>query len=90
MRLELHGRADIHRLFGAAVGADAVDGADAGGLVVVEAELVLPVAIGDPGIDHVGVFRTPDGLGEVECQTDRLGVDFDDSRGKIACSFMHY
>jgi len=54
------------------------------------AELVLPVAIGDPGIDHVGVFRTPDGLGEVECQTDRLGVDFDDSRGKIACSFMHY
>src|ERR1700732_1210494 len=58
--LELHGHAAIDGRFGAGVGALAgcCDGADAGHCVVIEAELVLPVAVGNPEVDEVRVLRT--------------------------------
>src|SRR5215475_10142772 len=45
--------------------------------VVIEAELVLPVAIGHPDIHEVAVFGAPDRLGGVHGQTDRLRVELD-------------
>src|SRR5206468_1378552 len=72
--LELHGDARIERRFGAAVGACTVrrQRADAGHRVVIEAELVLPVAIGHPDIDEMRIFRTPGSLRRVEGQADRF------------------
>src|SRR5882757_4327478 len=74
---ELHGHAGIDGRFGAGVGALAgcCDGADAGHCVVIEAELVLPVAVGNPEVDEVGVLRADEGLGGVEGQTDRFRVE---------------
>ena len=82
-RSELHSDATVHRGLGAAVGALAGRGdrADAGHGVVVEAELVLPVAVGHPEIDEVRVLVTPDGLPGVEGQTDRFAVELDLGRG---------
>src|SRR3984893_5209695 len=80
-RLELHRDASIGGRLGAASAwtGDTAYGSRArkGGGVVVEAELVLPVAVGDPDVDEVRVFRAPDRLGSVHGQTDRLGVKFD-------------
>jgi len=39
-------------------------------------ELVLPIAIGNPYIDEVRVFRSPEGLAGVEGQTDGFAVEF--------------
>src|SRR5580704_12395490 len=76
-RLELHRDAGIDGRFGAAVGALAGcrDGADTRRGVVIEAELVLPVAVGDPQVDEVRVLRTHDRLAGVEGQTDWFAVE---------------
>ena len=42
---------------------------------MVKAELVLPVAPGDPQIDKVGVLRSHERLAGVEGQTDRFAVE---------------
>src|SRR4030081_1458638 len=79
-RSELHRDAGVQRGFGAGAVAhgDAAHNGRAGeGPVVIEAELVLPVAIGDPDVDEVRVLRAPEGLGGVEGQTDRLRVELD-------------
>src|ERR1700751_522849 len=79
-RSELHGDASVDRRLGAGVVAHA--GRDvarrAGG--VIEAELVLPVAIGNPDVDEVGELRTPDRLRGIEGQTDRLGGELHSGR----------
>src|SRR5207237_740114 len=74
--LELHRDTAIHRRFGAGLIALTVEGAG-NAVVVVEAELVLPVAVGNPEIDEVRVLRTPDRLGGVEGQTDRFRIELD-------------
>src|ERR1700694_2846373 len=76
-RLELHSNTGVERRFGAGVGActGCRDRADAGHRIVVEAELVLPVAIGNPHVNEVRVFRTGEGLAGVEGQADRLAVE---------------
>src|SRR5271166_5220997 len=74
-RSELHGDAGVDRRLRTAVVAHAwrdIAGR-AGG--VIEAELVLPVAVGNPDVDEVGELRTPDRPRGVEGQTDRLGVE---------------
>src|ERR1700754_4086008 len=79
-RSELHRDAGVHRGFGAGAVAHrgaADDGSAGKGPVVIEAELVLPVAIGDPDVDEMRVLRAPDGFGGVEGQTDRLRVELD-------------
>src|SRR3954469_14542069 len=78
-RLELHGYAGVERRFGAGVGAGTIrcQGADAGHRIVVEAELVLPVAIRNPDVDEVRVFRTRERLAGVEGQADRFAVELD-------------
>src|SRR5262245_34070615 len=48
---------------------------------MVEAELVLPVAVGNPEIDEVGVLRSPYCLAGVEGQTDRLAVELNCGAG---------
>src|ERR1700683_3157301 len=80
-RLELHSDTGIERLFGTAVRAH--NGAvgkrrvtDTEFSIVIEAELVLPVAIGDPDVHEVGVLLAPHRLGGVEGQTDRFAVEF--------------
>src|SRR5438045_4197705 len=79
--LELHGDAGVERGFGAASAwtGNAAYSSRAGKRrgVMIEAELVLPVAVGHPYVDKVRVFRPPDRLGSVQRQTDRLGVEFD-------------
>src|SRR6266702_1161307 len=79
--LELHRDAGVERRLGAASArtGNAAYGSRAGKRrgVMIEAELVLPVAVGDPDIDKVRIFRAPDRLGSVHGQTDRLGVEFD-------------
>src|SRR6201987_372382 len=80
-RLELNGDTGIERGLGAGAArtGHAIQGSRAsnGGRVMVLAELVLPVAVGDPNVDEVGVFRAPDRLGSVQGQADRLGGEFD-------------
>src|ERR1700730_2904500 len=81
-RLELYRDARIERRLGAGATrttGHAVDGSRAGkrGGVVIEPELVLPVAKGAPDVNEVRVFRAPDRLGSIHGQTDRLGVEFD-------------
>src|SRR5260370_31840618 len=77
-RLELHRHAAIDGRFGAGVGAltGCRNRADAGHRIVIEAELVLPVAVGNPEVDEVRVFRADKGLAGVKRQTDRLAVEF--------------
>src|SRR5882757_8259387 len=79
--LELYRDAGVERGFGAgsARTGDAAYGSGAGKRrgVVIEAELVLPVTIGNPHIDEVRIFRAPDRLGSVHGQADWLGVEFD-------------
>src|SRR3569833_2867968 len=76
-RSELYGHTGIHRLLGAGMVADTGrDVANPAGLVV-DAELVLPVAISHPEIDVVRVFRAPDRFAGVEGQADRLRVQLD-------------
>src|SRR5206468_9269968 len=76
-RLELYRDAAIDGRFGAGVGALAVGGerADAGHSIVVEAELVLPVAIGDPEVDEVRILRAHESLAGIERQTNRFAVE---------------
>src|SRR3978361_840181 len=58
------------------LGAGAGHRADAGTAgVVIETELVFPVAIRDPDVHVVRVLRTPDHLAGIEGETDRLAVD---------------
>src|SRR6516164_1240820 len=74
---ELHGDAAIDGRLGTGMVAHA--GRDVAGraVLVVETELVLPVAIGHPDVDKVSVFRAPHRLPGVEGQADRLGVELD-------------
>src|SRR5712671_4726459 len=78
-RSELHRHTGVERALGAGTAwtGDAAYGGRAGngGSVVIEAELVLPVAIGNPDVHIVGPFRTPDRLGGVEGQADRLRIE---------------
>src|ERR1700686_3646745 len=76
-QLELHRNAGIERRFGAGVGActGCRDRADAGHRIVVEAELVLPVAICNPGVNEVRELRAHERLTGVECQADRFAVE---------------
>src|SRR5207302_1371080 len=66
-RLELYRDAPIDGRLGAGVGALTIgsERADAGHRIVVEAELVLPVAIGDPEIDEVRILRAHESLAGV-------------------------
>src|SRR6202047_2000392 len=74
-RLELHRDTGVNRRLRTGVGAHAVHGANAIDRTgMVETELVLPVAPGNPHVDEVSVLRTPDRLAGVEGQTDRLAV----------------
>src|SRR5438270_7724686 len=75
--LELHGDTGVDGGFGAAIGAGAGgrDSADAGCGVVIKAELVLPVTVGNPDVNEVRVLRAHEGLAGVTCQTDRFGVE---------------
>src|ERR1700690_4020780 len=77
-RLELHSDTGVNGRLGAGVRADStgVQGADARSRIVVEAELVLPVAVGHPSRHELRVLRTQERLGGVESQADRLAVDF--------------
>src|SRR5258708_1989124 len=85
-RLELHRYAAVDGRFGAGVGAltGCCDRADAGGRVVIETELVLPVAIGNPEVDEVRGFRADEGLAGVKRQTDRFAVELGLGRGAEA------
>src|ERR1700694_4659773 len=76
-QLELHRNAGIERRFGAGVGActGRRKRADAGHRIVVEAELVLPVAIGNPDVNEVRVLRACEGLAGVKRQADRFAVE---------------
>src|SRR6202163_1375385 len=74
-QLELHGDAGVNRRLRTGVGAHAVHGANAIDRTgMVETELVLPVAPGNPHVDEVSVLRTINRLAGVEGQTDRLAV----------------
>ena len=53
------------------------EGADAGHRIVVEAEFVLPVAVGHPEVNEVRVFRAPHSLAGIERQADRFAVELD-------------
>src|SRR5215468_4355910 len=81
---ELEGDTGVERALGA--GAVVLSGRSTVGAgerrVVIEAELVLPVAIGHPDVHEVGVLGTPDRLGDVHGQTDRLRVELD-------CGIVH-
>src|SRR3984885_2211565 len=83
---ELHSDAGVDGRFCAGVGALArtSNGADTRFGVVVETELVLPVAIGNPSGHELRVLRTPEGLGSIEGQTDRFAVQLGLARG--ACN----
>src|SRR5262245_66092706 len=74
---ELHGDAAIDGRLGTGMVAHA--GRDVAGraVLVVETELVLPVAVGHPDVDKVRIFRTPHRLRGIEGQADRLGVELD-------------
>src|SRR3954470_8836945 len=80
-RSELDGHARIQGRLRAGPGAHARSAAAGNGaadrVVVVEAELVLPVAIGHPDIDHVALLLTKHRLRRVEGQADRLRVELD-------------
>ena len=52
---------------------------------MVETELVLPVAPGDPQVHEVGVLRTQNRLGGVEGKADRLAVEFGLGGGGRTC-----
>src|ERR1700761_1553866 len=84
-RSELHGDTGVERRFGAAVGAP--DGTsdhnvtDAQFGIVVEAELVLPVAVGNPHRHELRVLLSPDRLAGVESQTNGFAVQFRLGRG---------
>src|ERR1700712_1471884 len=75
---ELHGYAGVERALSAGVCACACcrERADARRRIVIEAELVLPVAIGDPDVNEVRVLRARKGLAGVEGQTDRFAIEF--------------
>src|SRR5260370_13155548 len=78
--LELHSDAGIERRLGAgavAHGNGAQSGSAGQGPVVIEAELVLPVAVRHPNINEVGVFWPPNRLRGVEGQSDRFRVELD-------------
>src|ERR1700730_3338785 len=77
-RLELYRNAGVDGRFGATIGALAGGrkGADTWFCVVIEAELVLPVAIGNPDVNEVRLLRACEGLAGVESQTDRFAVQF--------------
>src|SRR5216684_104836 len=76
-RLELHRDAGVERRLGAGVRActGCRERADAGHRIVVEAELVLPVAIGNPYINEVRIFGACEGFAGIEGQTDRFAVE---------------
>src|ERR1700685_1552628 len=76
-RSELHCNAGIDSRFGAGVSAwrsRTCDGADAWSAIVIKTELVLPVAVGNPGGHELGVLLAPERLAGVEGQTDRFAV----------------
>ena len=75
---ELHSHTGVNSRLGAEIRAhgSAVQAADARSSTVVEAELVLPVAPGNPDGHELSVLRSPDRLAGVEGQTDRLAVEF--------------
>src|SRR5258708_40062760 len=78
--LELHSDAGVERRLGAgavAHGNGAQSGSAGQGPVVIEAELVLPVAVRHPNINEVGVFWPPNRLRGVEGQSDRFRVELD-------------
>jgi hypothetical protein len=80
-RSKFHGDAGVERRLRAGVVAHTRRDIANGAGLVIEAELVLPVAVGDPDVDEVGELRTPDRLRGVEGQTDRLGVELNRGRG---------
>src|SRR5579864_4010608 len=71
--LELDGHAGIHRLFGTAVVARALEQA-AGAAIVVQPELILPIAVRNPEIDEVGIFRPPERVAGIEGQANGFGI----------------
>src|ERR1700757_4514674 len=76
-QLKLQGDAGVDGLFSAAVGARRSRTSkytDTGIVVVVKAELVLPVAIGNPGCKELRVLRPPYRLAGIKGQTDRFAV----------------
>src|ERR1700738_329112 len=82
---ELHGYAGVERALGAGVVADTRRDDALSGVVMVEAEFILPVAIGNPDIYEVRVFLTPECLAGVKGQTDRFAIELGLGGNAAAC-----
>src|ERR1700755_387225 len=79
--LEFYGDAAIDRRFRTGIVAHAGRHVADSTVLMVDAELVLPIAVGNPDVDEVAVLISPHGFGGVERQTDRLRVELDRGLG---------
>src|ERR1700712_314459 len=92
---ELHGYAGVERALGAGIIARTRSQGTGGAGRMVEAELVLPVAIGHPDVDEVRILFAHEGLAGVEGQSDRFAVELglgrraaaEASKGLVLISF---
>src|ERR1700712_1460631 len=93
--LELHSYAGVERALGAGIIARSRSQGTGGTGRMVEAELVLPVAIGHPDVDEVRVLLAQEGLAGVKGQSDRFTVELglgrraatEASKGLVLVSF---